>query len=185
MQRAERRSMRARFIVAIVAIVALVALGGGGCVLPVGVLAGFQPYYSHGDFEKAYADKTHALATVGCVDVAPSLREAAGALVLDFRMGNRCGDAVVVDLTQLRLYAVSVGGERAPRSLVDPNEEIRPLPLPGRGQAFEPIAVREPGSPEQLCIDVSAIAPPTRATLPQLCFTKRGERWVAVSGGAS
>jgi hypothetical protein len=164
------------------------ALGAAGCVLPVGILAGIQPYYSHGDFERAYPDKIHALATVGCIDVAPSLREASGAVVLDFRMGNRCGDAAVVDLTKLRLYAVTVNGDRTPRSLVDPNDEIRPLPLPGRGQAFEPIAIRDAlrdPSPEQLCIDVSAIAPATKTAVPQLCFTKRGERWIAASGGPS
>jgi hypothetical protein len=103
-------------------------------------------------------------------------------------MGNRCGDAAVVDLTKLRLYAVTVNVDRTPRSLVDPNDEIRPLPLPGRGQAFEPIAIRDAlrdPSPEQLCIDVSAIAPATKTAVPQLCFTKRGERWIAASGGPS
>ena len=162
-------------------------------MVPITIFGAIQPYYAAGDFRHDYPDKTHALGAVGCLELAPAIRDASGTLILDFRAGNRCGDTVTVDLTQLHIYSTKSDGERVPASLVDPNGEIRPLPLPGRGQAFEPIALRgvprEAGSVTELCLDFSALAPaparPAETTHATLCFVHAEDRWLAAPGSRS
>ncbi len=184
MKRAEDSCMR---------VVALSTLlfGSSACVVPITVLGGLQPYYSPGDLVREYPDKTHAFGTMGCLDLAPALRESSGTTILDFRMGNRCGDAVTVDLRQMHLYSRQGGEERIPVSLVDPNGEIRPLSLRGRGRAFEPIALRGvssvPGTVNELCLNLAAIvsAEQGAADCTTLCFVHPEDRWLAASGGRS
>ena len=172
-------------------VAAALLLASAGCVVPITIFGALQPYYSAGDFRREYADKTHALGAVGCLDLAPAIRDVSGTVIMDFRAGNRCGDTVTVDLTQLHVYSTKGDGERVPASLVDPNGEIRPLPLPARGQAFEPIALRgvppERGSATELCLDFSSIAParPTETAHATLCFVHTEDRWLAAPGSRS
>jgi hypothetical protein len=164
---------------------ALLCLAASGCILPVGLFGAFQSYYSEGDFAKTYSDRAHALAGVGCIEVAPDVREMDDRLVIDMRMGNACGDAVPIDLTQLRITTVTRTGERTTRVVYDPNEEIRPIPLPARGQAFEPLALRpipktasEALPPVGVCVDLSSMAPHKGDVAP-ICFRKQDDRWLA------
>jgi len=165
--------------------VVLVAIGGGpGCIAPITVMGALEPYYSKGDLAKNYGDRAHALASVGCIEVAPSVREADGEVIVDMRMGNRCGDAVSVDLTKLAITAsVEESSETSSCVVSDPNGEIRPLPLPGRGRAFEPLALDKPywvkaHPTARLCLDVSSIAAHD-GEVPPLCFSRREARWFA------
>ena len=173
--------MRTWHLAAIIAVL----VGAPACVLPIALLGGIQPYYSRGDFGRSYGDRAHVLSVVGCIEIAPAVREAGETTVVDMRLGNACGDAVTVDLTRLEVTTISEVGEHTARVVSDPNEEIRPLPLPGRGQALEPPALRGSdkalGRVVGLCLDVSAIAPHEGA-VASVCFSKEEGRWLGRSG---
>ena len=168
---------------------ALVVLGATGCHLAVtGAMGAIQGYYSAGDFVRDYAGRTHAVTRVGCIDVAASLRRYGSddsRIVLDLRMGNRCGDAVTVDASRVRVFAVAPDGPRTPASLYDPKDELHARAMGGRVAAFEPVLVHGLAGKDGLCLDVSELSAHDGEAASLLCFAQRDDQWVVPRGGQS
>jgi hypothetical protein len=168
---------------------ALVALEATGCHLAVtGAMGAIQGYYSAGEFAREYGGRTHAVTRVGCIDVAASLRRYGlddARVVLDLRMGNRCGDAVTVDASRIRVFAVPVDGPRTPASLFDPKDELHARAMGGRVAAFEPVLVHGITGKDGLCLDVSDLSVHEEEAASLLCFARRDDQWVVTPGGQS
>jgi hypothetical protein len=156
------------------------------CNVLVGVGAALQPYYSSGALGREYASSTHAIETVGCVDLALDV-VAGEPTVLEWRMGNRCNATVRTDLSRAVVSAYRKGGGQTPASFIDPNGEIGPHDLAPRREAFERIALRvgdADGDVVELCVDVRAVAPLEGSSPPPACFARAAGRYVSVRGGS-
>ena len=131
------------------------------CNVVVGIGAALQPYYSSGALGREYATPTHAIETVGCVDLALDV-VAGEPMVLEWRMGNRCNSSVRTDLSRAVVSAHHRDGGQTPAAFIDPNGEIGPHDLAPRRAAFERIALRvgdSDGDVVELCVDVPAVVP--------------------------
>jgi hypothetical protein len=155
----------------------------GGCnVAGVAVMAAIEPQYSPGTLAAEYTDRTHALATAGCFDLALSIK-AASRPVLEWRMGNRCISPAEVDLSRLLAY----DDANARVVLRDPNGEIGPRTVAPRREVVARIALETAPSARRICIDTHRIvsttsgAPAPRPVCLQLEEDPR--RWVAVGAG--
>jgi hypothetical protein len=169
-----------------VAAAALLGLLASGCppVVAMAVVSAAQPYYDAGDLRRSFNAK-HAFVSLGCVEVAPSLRIHDDALVLDWHMGNPCNEPVPVNLAKLAVYGTTDGGIRGRMKLFDPSDEIRELDLPARRLVYEPVELTADFTPVRVCLDlerleVGAVNPPG-----ELCFVKEGREWETEHGGGS
>lgn len=115
-----------------------------------------------------------------CLDVRVGLLDDAAVPaswpVVDIELGNRCRDAVYVDLRHVRVIAH--WEDRPPERLraFDPRLELEAAVLDGKSHAREVIAYVAPQTieapPRMVCVDVARItrAPPAAP----ICFEKEG-----------
>jgi hypothetical protein len=118
------------------------------------------------------ARSSHALRTVGSVEVAVDLVQESERTVLEWRMGNGGSAPVSTDLSALAVTARDADGSSSRVALVDPAHEIGPRPLAPRRAALERIALHVPPSATRVCVAMtgavaSGMQPPDAA-----CFTR-------------
>jgi hypothetical protein len=161
-------------------LVSLAPLALCGCHM---VLIGmFAPStYSPGTVGVGLARSSHAVTTIGRVDVAVALVKEESRTVLEWRMGNGDDSPVQTDLSALRVTARGEDGIEARVPLVDPNKEIGPMPLAARRAALERIALRLPDGTRKVCVSMAGVV--AGAGAPSPCFTLDGD-W-HVEAGAS
>lgn len=159
----------------------LASLGLCGChVLLIAMFA--PPTYSPGTIGAGLSPASHAVATMGHVDVAVDLARDDGRTVLEWRMGNGGDSPVRTDLSALRITARGADGLEARVALVDPNKEIGPKPLAPRRAAYERIALKLPDGASKVCVSMAGVVADVGAS-PPACFTL-DDGW-RVEGGAS
>ena len=115
-----------------------------------------------------------------CLDVRVALRDD-GAVppswpVVDIELGNRCRDAVYVDLRHVRVIARWDDAPSKRLLAFDPRRELDAAVLDGEAHASEVIAYVAPDSldtaPTTVCVDVARI---TRApAVAPVCFERGG-----------
>ena len=156
-----------------VAALALASIPLGGChVALVGMSGVLQPSYSAGDLAREYGDRSHALTTVGCFDVALSARTESARTVLEWQLGNRCLSPAEADLSR----AVTYEEGHAPLRIHDPDGEIGPRTVGPRREVSARLALEGGSATRRLCVDPSLIAgaAPDRAPHP-LCLVASGD----------
>lgn len=137
-----------------------------GCAV---ALAGCHLAYHPNSFETSGELFVGERATVGCLDVALSRRPNVTPTkpVVEYWFGNRCANAVTIDLGTTRAIARGTDGLARELTPFDPDGELRPLTLIGRTAGHEAIAyVRPDGAegPAQVCVDVATIGHTVSAT---------------------
>jgi hypothetical protein len=104
----------------------------------------------------------------GCLDIALRAQESLeGDPTIDVSLGNRCPEALRVDLRKLQIRGHFDG--EAPRrlSLFDPNNEIGNALLGGNAAASERLEITGAYGAYELCVSVDAIARTQNAGPPQ------------------
>jgi hypothetical protein len=114
-------------------------------------------------------------ATIDCLDVAVARRpDHDGSAVLQYRFGNRCNRPVTVDLARVAVVARFADGAEEALAPYDPDQEIRPAQLAGRGSGGEALAYSTARRAAQVCADLSSIVPPAAGAAAAsgrwLCF---------------
>lgn len=129
--------------------------------------------YSANSFRTASSDFPSQRTTRGCLDIAISAAHDSHAdgPVLDIYLGNRCDDAVWVDLTGLGIYAQLADGQRLPVRLYDPLGELRAAVLGGREQVMERIEVEAPYESVALCANLEEFSFSISGGPPQILCT--------------
>ncbi len=87
--------------------------------------------------------------------------------VLEISLGNRCVEALRVDLSKLEIRGIFPGGERRELVLFDPRGEINNALLGGRAVAQEQIEIEGGLGSQQLCISVQDIIEVNSSTISQ------------------
>jgi hypothetical protein len=142
------------------------------------VLAAAACTYQPGSFQFHAPTIAGARATVGCLDVAIARRpDFEGAAVLEYRFGNRCSAATVVDLAHARVVGRTADGHQRALAPDDPRGELEPLTLAGRTDGGEALAYAADAAFVEVCVDAATVA--WDATPRWLCFARldaSGER---------
>lgn len=131
--------------------------------------------YQPGSFRTGHgpeAELAGQRATVGCLDVAVARRlDYLASAVLQYRFGNRCARAALVDLQSVAVIGRLADGREVALSPYDPELELRPVHLGGRLSGGEAIAYPVPAPLAQICVDAASIvrAQPAR----WMCFETR------------
>ncbi len=94
----------------------------------------------------------------GCLDIVlRAVNSIEDDPVLEISLGNRCVEALRVDLSKLEIRGIFSGGERRELVLFDPEGEIDTALLGGRAVAQEHIEIEGGLGSKQLCISVQDI----------------------------
>ena len=130
--------------------------------------------YSPGSFKTAAAIFPPERTTRGCLDIAiQAVHDAAAeGPVLDVYLGNRCNDAVWVDLAALEVSARLPDGQSIFVGLYDPRDELRAAVLGGRESVTERIEVQAPLESLSLCARLDRVAAAAQAGPPQVLCTE-------------
>jgi hypothetical protein len=132
--------------------------------------------YTPGSFAKELTSSSHALDTLGCVDVAASLAADDSGTSLEWRMGNRCDKSVATDTSFLVVTATVPSEAETLVALAD--SELGPRDLEPRRTAFDRIALSLPAGTERVCVSYFNVVTKaaTRERAPACFEWKRG--WV-------
>lgn len=141
-------------------------------MLVVGFLAGVGQgcaTYRPGSFAAPGQGFSGQHRTVGCFDVAVELMPAdvTSDPVIGYTAGNRCDEAVRLDLGAVRVVGRTGGGREVELAPFDPEGQLRSALLEARSVAREQISYRaapvaadpEPGSPlVSVCVELGGLA---------------------------
>jgi hypothetical protein len=119
--------------------------------------------------------------TVGCLDVAvhrrpdmASIGPATGPLdkvpVIEYQFGNRCDDAVAVDLARVPVIGRTLAGEELTLTPFDPNFEIFETKLAARTAGGEALAYPTTEPLAQICVDAAGLTKRTTSETRWMCF---------------
>jgi hypothetical protein len=125
--------------------------------------------YQPGSFAHAQHDFVGQRITVGCIDVAVERRaDASIGPVLGYQFGNRCDQPVLIDLGAVAVIGRDPQGADVALRPYDPQREIRPAEIDGRGVGAEALAYASDRPLSEVCADAAALA---HAVPPRwLCF---------------
>lgn len=140
-------------------------------------LAACSPYRA-GSFQGPTSAFPSERATRGCVDVAVSatLDPVAEGPVLDLYLGNRCRDAVWVDIPRLAMSVYIDEGEELPVAIYDPGEELRPSLLGGKEQVHVRLELEAPAESLRVCAQLDGLASTREPGPPQVLCTPVEDR---------
>lgn len=151
----------------------------GGTALAVVLLGGCAAAYEPESLLVDARGEPHGHGRrVGCVDVRVELVRASAVEaswpVVGLDLGNRCREAVYVDLRHVRVTARWDETDAVALRAYDPRAEMRGAVLDGRARAREVVAFVAPegvwNRPAAVCVDVSGITAAEGS--PPVCFTE-------------
>ena len=125
--------------------------------------------YQPGSFAHAQHDFVGQRVSLGCLDIAVERRaDAAMGPVLGYQFGNRCDHPALIDLGAARVIGRDAQGADVALRPYDPQREIRPAEIDGRGVGAEALAYASDRPLSEVCADAAALA---HAVPPRwLCF---------------
>lgn len=140
-------------------------------------LAACSPYRA-GSFQGPVASFPSERATRGCVDVAlsASIDPVADGPVLDLYLGNRCRDAVWVDVPSMAMSVYVDEGAELPVAFYDPNDELKPSLLGGKEQVHVRLELEAPAESLRVCAQLDALASTKEPGPPQVLCTPVEDR---------
>jgi hypothetical protein len=160
----------------VIAALLLSATCACACTVPLAVRG--QPLaYAPDSLARELPAASHAVDTIGCVDVAMSLDGQGPSTELEWRMGNRCDRTVEPDTSSLVVTALGPDRSETLVALLDPMTDVGPRDLEPRGTALDRIGLRLPAGAQRVCVSYYNLMPTASARLrPPACFD-HGNGW--------
>jgi len=127
--------------------------------------------YQAGSFADRQGVSAGSRATFGCIDLAVSrARDSEAGALIDYFVGNRCEQRVMVDLSHVRVVGRTDAGAEVALTAYDPRRELAPKLLAAQWTGRARIEYRGADTVASICVDLGEVG---GAPAP--------ERWVCMA----
>jgi hypothetical protein len=114
--------------------------------------------YQAGSFADHQSASSGARTTLGCIDLAVSrARDSEAGALIDYFVGNRCAQQVMVDLSRVRVVGRTDAGDDVALTAYDPRAELAPKLLNALWSGRARIEYRGAEPVGSVCVDVGGV----------------------------